>query len=157
VIEKVISGGQVGADIAALRAASRLGIPTGGWCPAGWRTLAGPNKALRGLGLREHPSPKYPPRTFANVRDSDATIRIASTFDSAGEKCTLRAIRQYGKPYHDIPLFYRKGWRVSSNTVRDARAFLEEHDVRTLNVAGNASANLEVAVEIVMTKVLEGR
>jgi hypothetical protein len=34
--EKVISGGQTGADQGGLRAAKAAGIPTGGWAPRGW-------------------------------------------------------------------------------------------------------------------------
>ena len=34
-LEKIISGGQTGADQAALDAAIKLGIPHGGWIPKG--------------------------------------------------------------------------------------------------------------------------
>jgi hypothetical protein len=34
-LKKIISGGQTGADRAALDAAIRLGIPHGGWVPKG--------------------------------------------------------------------------------------------------------------------------
>lgn len=34
-IEKIISGGQTGVDMAALKAAVKAGIPHGGWCPQG--------------------------------------------------------------------------------------------------------------------------
>jgi hypothetical protein len=36
-IEKLISGGQTGADRAGLEAAKALGIATGGTAPKGWR------------------------------------------------------------------------------------------------------------------------
>ena len=32
-LEKIISGGQTGADQAAWRAAKAFGVPTGGWMP----------------------------------------------------------------------------------------------------------------------------
>ena len=35
-LEKVITGGQTGADQGALRAARAAGIPAGGWAPLGW-------------------------------------------------------------------------------------------------------------------------
>jgi hypothetical protein len=35
-LEKVVSGGQTGADQGGLRAARLAGIPTGGWAPKGW-------------------------------------------------------------------------------------------------------------------------
>jgi hypothetical protein len=37
-LERVISGGQTGADQGGLRAARACGIPTGGWAPRGWLT-----------------------------------------------------------------------------------------------------------------------
>ena len=41
--------------------------------PNPFRTLAGPDPELAALyGLREHPDDAYPPRTEANVRESDA-------------------------------------------------------------------------------------
>jgi hypothetical protein len=41
-IERVISGGQTGADQAGWRAARAYGIPTGGWMPLGFLTETGP-------------------------------------------------------------------------------------------------------------------
>jgi len=38
------------------------------------------------------------------VRESDGTIRLAFDFTSRGEKCTLTAIKDYGKPYIDVDL-----------------------------------------------------
>lgn len=40
-IEKIISGGQTGADIAGLRWARKNGVPTGGYIPKGFRTESG--------------------------------------------------------------------------------------------------------------------
>lgn len=102
-IARVVSGGQTGVDIAALRAAKARGIPTGGTMPKGFRTLAGPKPEWAAeFSLVEHTSADYPPRTFKNVDDSDVTVRIAVDFDSAGERCTEMAIAQYGRPSFDI-------------------------------------------------------
>lgn len=43
---KIISGGQTGVDICALRAAKRANIETGGWAPFGYITIKGPQKEL---------------------------------------------------------------------------------------------------------------
>ena len=76
-MERVISGGQTGADQAGLAAAKACGIPTGGWMPKGFLTTAGPAPELAAeFGLKEH-SGEYAERTGANVRDADATIRFA--------------------------------------------------------------------------------
>jgi hypothetical protein len=79
-LEKVISGGQTGADQGVTPRRQGRGIPTGGWAPKGWlvesedgrRNIAAPRHA--DFGLAECPEPGYPARTRANVRDSDATI-----------------------------------------------------------------------------------
>ena len=60
-LQKIISGGQTGADRAALDFAIAHGIPHGGWCPAGRRAEDG------GLDpryqLKETPSSNYTQRT----------------------------------------------------------------------------------------------
>jgi hypothetical protein len=103
VIARIRSGGQTGADVAALRAAKARGVPTGGVMPRGFRTLTGPRPEYAALyGVTEHASPAYPPRTFENVRDSDVTVRIAVDFNDPGEAMTLKAIERYGRPHADI-------------------------------------------------------
>ena len=130
---KIISGGQIGADQAGLRAAKQAGLETGGWVPRGCLTLDGPAYWLKTLyGCQEHISDKYPPRTFANVRDSDATIRFAYDFHSPGERCTLRAIQMYHKPYLDISLQDHPSTKV-------VWRWLCSHHVHTLNIAGNST------------------
>lgn len=47
ILQKVISGGQSGADRAALEAAHAIGIPTGGWAPEGYKTINGNDFSLR--------------------------------------------------------------------------------------------------------------
>ena len=74
-INKIISGGQTGADIGGLLAAKELNIPTGGTAPKGYRTELGSNFDLCDIfNLSEHSSDKYPPRTAANVKNSDGTV-----------------------------------------------------------------------------------
>ena len=74
-IEKVISGGDPGADQIALLALAGRGVPTGGWVPLGYGSESGSIKefALR-MGMEQAPSDKYPIRTGLNVRDSQGTI-----------------------------------------------------------------------------------
>jgi hypothetical protein len=60
-IKKIISGGQTGADRAALDVAIKLNIPHGGWIPKGRKTEDGtlPEK----YQLKEMPTSSYPART----------------------------------------------------------------------------------------------
>lgn len=158
-IAKVISGGQVGADIAALRAAKKLGIETGGWMPKGFRTLKGSRYEYEDLyEMWEHEDHRYPPRTYANVEMADATLRIAVTFNSPGERCTLAAIEQFKKPHLDVKLpagLYDVLSRVSI-TPRAVRKWLGLHAVKILNVAGNAREDIEPIVEQFVIEVLRG-
>lgn len=134
---KIISGGQTGVDIAALEVAKEYGIETGGWMPPGWITQIGAKPQYESLyGLKEHPQDGYKPRTWQNVFDSDATIRLAFNFKSPGEICTLNAIKKYNKPYYDIDMANP----VEPNLVLQ---FLLTNKVSILNVAGNSekSAN----------------
>jgi Circularly permutated YpsA SLOG family len=82
-LEKVISGGQTGADQAGLRATQAAGIPTGGCAPKGWQTEYGPAPWLAEYGLTERLKASYPARTGANARESDGTIWFGTT-DSSG-------------------------------------------------------------------------
>ena len=102
---KVISGGQTGADEAGIAAGKFCGLETGGHIPKGCLTEIGPRPELLEIyGLTEHYSNKYPPRTIANVRNSDGTIRFAADFTTAGEKLTLRAIKEANKPWIDVDI-----------------------------------------------------
>ncbi len=136
-------------DQAALRAARAVGIATGGWAPRGWMTLDGPAPWLADYGLVEHPRPGYPPRTEANVRDSDATLRVAANFLSPGEKLTIAMVDRHKKPHADIILVADRihgGYRVTGTVMDGARhecgwpfvliAWIRRY--RVINVAGNS-------------------
>lgn len=136
---RVISGGQTGVDQAALRAARRLGIATGGWAPHGYKTLRGcERELLAGFGLVEHESAAYPPRTEANVRDSDATLRIAADFSSPGERCTKSAIERLRKHCLNIHASHLGGGPRVLRQCEHLRNWLRHHNVQVLNVAGNS-------------------
>ncbi len=63
---KIVSGGQTGADRAALDFAIAHGIPQGGWCPKGRKAEDGPIPDR--YQLKETPSDNYAQRTEWNVR-----------------------------------------------------------------------------------------
>src|SRR5438105_2044217 len=69
---KIISGGQTGADRAALDFAIARGIAHGGWCPRG--RLAEDGRIEERYQLMETPSKDPIQRTEWNARDSDATL-----------------------------------------------------------------------------------
>jgi hypothetical protein len=134
-LQKVISGGQNGVDVAALKVAKLAGIPTGGWIPKGWKTLDGPRPEYgKTYFMRQAPSSDYPTRTRMNVEDSCCTIQLflPEYAGSPGEACTRRCIREVRRPSYEIPL---TGRPISPD---DLAAVLIAWDVKILNVAGNS-------------------
>ncbi len=95
---KIVSGGQTGADRAALDWAIGHRIPHGGWCPAGRLAEDGPIRD--GYLLEEMPDGGgYRRRTKANVRDSDATLIVSLASElTGGSKETAHFARRLGKP-----------------------------------------------------------
>lgn len=96
VVSTIVSGGQTGVDRAALDVALELGIPCGGWCPAGRRAKDG--RIDDRYPLRETPSPAYRQRTEWNVRDSDATLILARPPLAGGTALTVRLAGAYRRP-----------------------------------------------------------
>ena len=150
-ILKIISGFQTGADLGGVVAAHNFGIETGGHIPKGFLTEYGSKPQLKEMfGAIEHSSSKYPPRTFENVKNSDGTIRFADNFNSAGEKCTLKAINQYNKPYIDVD----KNNPIDHTLVVD---WIVKNNIKILNVAGNresTSPGIFIFARDYLTKVL---
>lgn len=83
---KIISGGQTGADTAALRAARRAGVETGGWIPAAWSDL----ERLRDFPMMPYNAPTLTAsligRSKKNVDDADATIAFYTHFSVGTHK-----------------------------------------------------------------------
>ncbi len=95
---KIVSGGQTGADRAALDWAIESSVPHGGWCPAGRLAEDGPIPAR--YVLDEMLDGGYLERTRANVRDSDATLIVTLAPElSGGSKETARFAAELRKPW----------------------------------------------------------
>jgi len=129
-LRKVISGGQTGADFAGLWVAKSFGIETGGWAPEGFKTKDGPNPELMLYNVHELIGGGYKERTWANVRVSDGTIRLAVNFKSPGERCTLNAIKALEKPHFDVDL-------NKPVDPKKAAEWIIQNKIQVLNVAGN--------------------
>jgi len=129
-MNKLISGGQTGADRAALDVALRYGFPHGGWCPKGRKAEDG---AIGGqYQLSETPSDDYAQRTEWNVRDSDATVVFTlSGVPRGGSLLTVELAKKHGKPcLHLSPVF-----KYVSAT--ELKKFVGDHAIKVLNVAGS--------------------
>ncbi len=136
---KIISGGQTGADRAALDWAIANQVAHGGWCPKG-------RKAEDGIiapcyKLTETPSSQYSERTQWNVRDSDGTVVFSlSKAISGGTLLTVELAKNYEKPY--IHLCKKLTYR---DIVSQFQSFLLKFEIINLNIAGpRASEEPEV-------------
>lgn len=136
-IETIISGGQTGADQAALYCAKICGITTGGFAPQGFRTLNGDNPILLRdiFNLQETEDYNYKTRTWKNVELADASVRFAFNFNSPGERCTLNAIKHHRKPYLDIDLNITDNLHAISYLLKFHN---ENKHIKILNIAGNS-------------------
>src|SRR6266566_869174 len=102
-VEKIISGGQSGADRAALDFALAHDIPHGGWCPRGRRTEDGALEER--YELRETPDAEYSQRTDWNVRDSDGTVIFSIAPElTGGSKLTAEFAARHDKPCLQLSL-----------------------------------------------------
>jgi hypothetical protein len=127
---KIVSGGQTGADRAALDAALAAGIPCGGWCPKGRRAEDGAIPPR--YPLTELNSADYPPRTRRNVIDSDGTLIVSFGPPDRGTALTLRYCQAERKP----TLVIDAGTTPVETAVEQLAAFVLIHRTTTLNIAG---------------------
>src|SRR5689334_4915266 len=99
---RIISGGQTGADRAALDFAIERGSPYGGWCPKRRLAEDGPIPAY--YQLQQTSTKAYPLRTEWNVRDSDGTVVFTiNPALSGGSRRTLLLAEKYNKPVLHLP------------------------------------------------------
>ena len=127
---KIVSGGQTGADRAALDWAIAHELPHGGWCPRGRKAEDGTIPSR--YRLSETPGAAYVQRTEWNVRDSDGTAVLSlSRTLTGGSSKTVELAQQHGKPWIHLA---RNAHAVDA--ANQLRRFVEEHGIRVLNVAG---------------------
>lgn len=132
---KIISGGQTGVDLAALDAAVRCGLLTGGFMPPGFRNEDGyfPEFA-KTYGLTEGEAPGYLSRTEMNVRQSDFVL-IISPKNSPGSIATANLALKLRVGYKMIK--YAKLSVDNKKLVADIAAIINYKKPKVLMVAGN--------------------
>jgi hypothetical protein len=130
VLSKIVSGGQTGADRAALDWAIMRGVAHGGWCPKG-------RKAEDGMIdpryiLTETPSEDYSQRTEWNVRDSDGTAVFSVGRElRGGALLTVELAGRYNKP-----VIHLCAQDEGTNHAQELRSFIEGFGISILNIAG---------------------
>jgi len=132
-LKKIVSGGQTGADRAALDAAMDAGVDTGGWCPRGRRAEDGPISTK--YPLRETTSPDVRQRTAWNVRDSDGTLILLLDDADQGTEFTRQKAHDLGRPVVEVVL------PAGPSECKRIAAWLVANEIEVLNVAGPRESN----------------
>ena len=141
-IEKIVSGGQTGADRAALDFAISRHIPHGGWCPKGRKAEDGALDAR--YNLKESPSASYLQRTEWNARDSDGTVvfSLAPVLTGGSLKTQAFAAKHKKPCAHIHPGMYAPEAAILR--------FIEAHKIKAFNVAGPRGSKEPGVYDLVM-------
>lgn len=129
-IAKIISGGQTGADRAALDFAIKHNIPYSGWIPKGRKTEDGqlPHRYM----LQEMPTDAYSQRTEKNILDSDGTVIVSHGLLSGGSALTREFAIQHSKSWIHFDMD-----ELTIDVVAErCLSWLTRNEIKILNVAG---------------------
>ena len=152
IIESIVSGGQTGADRAALDWAVDHGVSHCGWCPNGRRAEDGTISSR--YSLQETPASGYIVRTEWNVRDSDATVIFTlKPVASGGSLATIRFAEIHKKPWIHLSR------DASRDPADELLEFVEMNQIRSLNVAGpraSGAPKIGEFVRDVLTRTFSG-
>jgi len=110
-IKKILSGGQTGADQAALDFAITLGIPHGGWMPPGRTTENG--KLPDEYNLKETSASSSSQPTEMNVVHSDGTLVVSRGKLTEESALTLKFADQHQKECLHIDLKTTRGFSAA--------------------------------------------
>lgn len=130
-VSKIISGGQTGADRAALDFALENGFETGGWIPKN-RLAEDGRISEKYPNLRETETENPAERTELNVKNADATLIFSHGDLKGGSKLTLEMCDNHAKPCLHID-FEQTDF---SPAVKKAQQFIFFSHCGILNVAG---------------------
>ena len=128
-VTKIISGGQTGADRAALDVAIKLDDK---------------------YQLKEMDTANHNKRTEQNVIDSDGTLILSHGKLTGGSDYTRDMVLRHGRPWLHIDLNKTR----SSQAARQIRSWIAEHEIKVLNVAG-PRASKDPAIYLSTTDILE--
>src|SRR3972149_2892537 len=129
-VSRIVSGGQTGADRAALDWAIRNDVPHGGWCPRGRQAEDGVLPAK--YELRETEATDYRQRTRQNVTDSNGTLVVNLGTLEGGTLKTVTLGKSLRRPH----LVLQLDAGVRDEDVQRLLDWLRRESIATLNVAG---------------------
>jgi hypothetical protein len=133
-LKKIISGGQVGADQAALDAAIKCNFPHSGWIQNGRKTQTGalPEK----YHLIEMSASGYKERIERNVIESDGTVIITHGDLTGGAEYSRKMAKKHHRPCLHVDLSITPA-AVSSS---DINTWIIENSIEVLNVTGSRTS-----------------
>ena len=148
-IKKIISGGQAGAEKAALDAALKLGIPHSGWAYKGGKTDEGPlPKQYR---VQETSNKSFSNRIKMNVLDAAGVVTFSYGKLPIGLKIVRELASNHNRPYLHIDLS-ESSFNIAAATVR---AWMIKNDIEVIYVTGQKPLKgSDIHSEVV--KVIEG-
>ena len=150
-VKVIISGGQTGADRAALDFALEYGFEVKGYCPGGRRADDGTIDEK--YPLLETKTSAYPPRTRLNVKIAQATIIFNGLSEfSKGTHTTIKYARNHHKKYIVL-----KNFPDVEKDAKELKLWLKDVNPESLNVAGNGEGKcpgIYIHVLNVLRKVL---
>lgn len=134
-LKMVISGGQTGADIAAVDAAIDHKFPYGGTLPKGRRQENGsvPVKYTQFSVSSEY---NYLVRTEENVKNADGSVIFTNGRPSTGTAATINFAIKHKKPYVVIDVSPPSGFVPSMDPHVLILDLVKAHKIQILNVAG---------------------
>jgi hypothetical protein len=144
-IKKIISGGQTGAERAALDAAIEMNISHGGWIPKGRWAEDGPLPEK--YQLQEMPTDSYPARTEHNVIDSDGTLIIARGKLTGGSDYTREMALKHKKQLLYVDLNNYEPYDAASLIT----SWVRMQRIEILNVAGPRASKVPAICGDVLT------
>ena len=148
-LKKIISGGQIGAERAALDAAIKLNIPHGGWTYEGRKTDDGP--LLEKYKLQEISNTSFSKRIEKNILDSGGTVIFTHGKLTIGLKMTEALATTHKRPclhidLNETPLY------VAASTIR---AWMIKHGTEIVYFTGlKIGKDSHIYSEVV--KIIEG-
>jgi len=142
-INKIISGGQTGADRAALDVAIMFNIPHGGWIPKGRLAEDGPLSL--DYQLQEVATGGYQACAEQNVIDSDGTLIFARGKLTGGTDYTRQMVLKHKEHLLHIDLNMAASYDAASLIL----SWIRIQNIKALNVAGPmASEDYKIYGEI---------
>ena len=142
-LKKIISGGQTGAEQAALDAAIKYSFSHGGWIQKGRKTEDGilPYE----YKLKELKSGAYPNYTERNVINSDGTLIISHGKLKGGSVLPKKLAKKYNRYFLHIDLNETPAFIAASKI----NSWIIKHGIEILNVTGSRASKDPKIYEIV--------